>query len=153
SKSDVDGMWTWHNRAVWRESHGHNLLNIFPPKDYAETHPEFYPFLKGKRYIPKQGTWNWQPNFSAPDIVDEGVKQVEKYFQEHPDATSYSLAMNDSSGTFDQSPESLARRNGKKNSQGKEDVSDDYFLWANAVASKVLLQYPDKWFGTLAYHE
>ena len=153
SKSDVDGMWTWHNRAVWRESHGHNLLNIFPPKDYAKTHPEFYPMLNGKRYIPKQGTWNWQPNFSAPDIVDEGAKQVEKYFQEHPDATSYSLAMNDSSGTFDHSPASLARRNGKKNSQGKEDVSDDYYLWANAVASKVLLQYPDKWLGTLAYHE
>jgi len=153
SKSDVDGMWTWRNRAVWRESHGHNLLNIFPPKDYAETHPEFYPMLKGKRYIPKQGTWNWQPNFSAPGIVDEGAKQVEKYFQENPDSSSYSLAMNDSSGTFDQSPESLARRNGTKNSQGKEDVSDDYFLWANGVASKVLLQYPDKWFGTLAYHE
>ena len=153
STKDVDGMWTWHNRAVWREAHGHNLLNIFPPKDYAQTHPEFYPMLKGKRYIPKQGTWNWQPNFSAPDIVDEGAKQVEKYFQENPDASSYSLAMNDSSGTFDQSPQSLARRNGKKNSQGKEDASDDYYLWANAVASKVLLQYPDKWFGTLAYHE
>ena len=153
STKDVDGMWTWHNRAVWREEHGHNLLNIFPPKDYAQTHPEFYPMLKGKRYIPKQGTWNWQPNFSAPDIVDEGAKQVEKYFQENPDASSYSLAMNDSSGTFDQSPESLARRNGRKNSQGKEDASDDYYLWANAVASKVLLRYPDKWFGTLAYHE
>jgi hypothetical protein len=26
-------------------------------------------------------------------------------------------------------------------------------LWANAVAAKVLLKYPDKWFGTLAYRE
>lgn len=153
STKDVDGMWARRNRAVWRESHGHNLLHIFPPEKYAETHPEFYPMLKGKRYVPKQGVWDWQPNFSAPDIVDEGVKQIEKYFQEHPDAHSYSLGMNDSSGTFDQSPESLARRNGTKNSQGKEDVSDDYFLWANEVAEKVLLQYPDKWFGTLAYHE
>ncbi len=152
STKDVDGMWTWHNRAVWRESHGHNLLNIFPPKDYAQAHPEFYPMLNGKRYIPKQGTWNWQPNFSAPGLVDEGVKQVEKYFQEHPDATSYSLAMNDA-GSFDQSPQSLARRNGKKNSQNYEDVSDDYYLWANAVAAKVLLKYPDKWLGTLAYRE
>jgi hypothetical protein len=152
STKDVDGMWTWHNRAVWREAHGHNLLNIFPPKDYAQTHPDFYPMLKGKRYIPKQGTWNWQPNFSAPGIVDEGAAQVEKYFQAHPDATTYSLAMNDA-GSFDGSPQSLARRNGKKNSQNYEDISDDYYLWANAVAAKVLLQYPGKWFGTLAYRE
>jgi len=153
SASDVDWLWAQRNRAVWRESHGHNLLNIFPPKKYAKTHPEFYPVLKGKRYIPQQGTWNWQPNFSAPGLVDEGAKQVEKYFQEHPDAQSYSLGMNDSTGTFDQSPASLARRNGKRNSQDKEDVSDDYFRWANAVAAKVLLQYPDKWFGAMAYHE
>jgi len=150
SIADVDGLWTRRNRAVKRHSSQHNLLHVFPPKKYAETHPEFYPVLKGKRYIPKQGTWNWQPNFSAPGIVEEGAKQVEKYFQEHPDAASYSLSMNDS-GSFDQSPESLARRNGKRNSQNYEDVSDDYFLWANAVVEKVLLQYPDKWFGTLAY--
>ena len=147
-----NGEWAVHNRAVWRVMANHNLLNIFPPKDYAKTHPEFYAFLGGKRAIPQQGNVRWQPNFSAPDIVDEGAGQVEKYFQEHPDATSYSLAMNDAGG-FDQSPESLARRNGKKNSQKYEDVSDDYFLWANAVAQKVLLKYPGKWFGTLAYRE
>jgi hypothetical protein len=150
---DINGEWAQRNRAVWREEHGHNLLHIFPPKDYAATHPEFYPMLSGKRQIPQQGTWNWQPNFSAPGIVDEGAKQIVKYFAEHPDAPTYSIGMNDSTGTFDQSPESLARRNGRKNSQGKQDVSDDYFLWANAVATRVLQKYPGKWFGTLAYHE
>ena len=147
-----NGEWAVRNRAVWRVVANHNLLNIFPPQDYAKTHPEFYAFTGGKRVIPPQGDVRWQPNFSAPDIVNEGARQVEKYFQEHPDATSYSLAMNDASG-FDQSPASLARRNGKKNSQNFEDVSDDYFLWANDVAEKVLLQYPGKWFGTLAYRE
>lgn len=150
---DVNGEWAQRNRAVWREEHGHNLLHIFSPDKYAQTHPEFYPLVGGKRLIPKQGTWNWQPNFSAPGIVEEGAKQVEKYFDENPDAHSYSLGMNDATSVFDQSPASLARRNGRKNSQGKEDVSDDYFLWANAVAEKVLQKHPGKWFGTLAYHE
>src|SRR5690606_13052097 len=52
---------------------------------------------------------------------------------------------------FDQSPASLARRNGTTNYLGVEDVSNDYYTWANDVVSQVLLQHPGKTFGTLAY--
>lgn len=149
--STVDSEWARRNRAVSREEHGHNLLNIFPPEQFAKSHPEFYPLYNGKRYIPQPGDLRWQPNFSAPGIVDAAVSRIEKYFRENPEKPSYSLAMNDSRN-FDQSPASLARRNGRKNYMGLEDVSDDYFLWANQVAQKVLLTHPDKWFGTLAYN-
>lgn len=147
--------WVRHNRlsGIHRIEYHHNLKNLFPPSKFAKTHPEFYPMIDGKRYIPKDdGDWHWQPNFSAPGIVDAAAEQIEKYFQEHPDASSYSLGINDSPN-FDQSAASRSRRSGKKNYLGKEDISDDYFRWANAVAAKVLLKYPDKWFGTLAYNE
>jgi hypothetical protein len=143
--------WARFNRARGRIAHQHNFYALFPVSQFGATHPEFYPLLDGKRYLPKNDTDElWQINFSAPGVVDASVERVEEYFQAHPDAESYSLAPNDWS-FWDQSPASLARRSGKQNYLGFEDVSDDYFQWANAVAEKVLLKYPDKWFGTLAY--
>lgn len=145
--------WGKFNRARGRVLFSHNLFKLFPVSEFGKTHPEFYPIIDGKRYIPTDDNdeMGWQPNFSAPGIVDAAAAQIEKYFAEHPGATSYSLGMNDNQN-WDQSDDSKARRNGKKNYLGLEDVSDDYFEWANAVVEKVLLNYPDKWFGTLAYN-
>lgn len=147
------GKWGRFNRARGRVAFHHNLLHLFPPSVFAESHPEFYPMqADGTRYIPKDDVDpRWQPNLSAPGIVDVAVERIEKYFEEHPDVSSYSLGMNDSNN-WDQSDVSKAKRNGKKNFLGYEDVSDEYFAWANAVVEKVLLKYPDKYFGTLAYN-
>ncbi len=130
----------------------HNLLNLLPASEFGKTHPEFYPLLNGERLIPfEKSEIRWQPNLSAPGIVDASVKRIIEYFDENPDQQTYSLGMNDSNN-WDQSPESLARRSGKENALGYQDVSDDYFQWANEVVEKVLKKYPDKWFGTLAYN-
>jgi hypothetical protein len=149
-----NNRWGRFNRARGRIAFHHNLVELFAPSRFAETHPEFYPVLNGQRIAvkPVKGYVlpHWQPNFSALGIVDAAVEEIDAYFQTHPTIPSYSLGMNDNSG-FDQSPASLARRNGKKNFLGFEDVSDDYFEWADAVVTKVLTRYPDKWFGTLAY--
>jgi hypothetical protein len=150
--NNPEAQWARFNRARGRIAFHHNMLHLFPVSIFGKTHPEFYPIVDGKRYIPKSDSdVPWQPNLSAPGIVDAAVEQIEKYFQEHPEATSYSLGMNDSN-LWDESPASKARRSGKKNYLGLEDISDDYFTWANAVVAKVLLKYPDKWFGTLAYN-
>lgn len=161
------------NRPDGRLSYHHQLLQLLPPSKYGKTHPEFYPYIDpqnipedfvnkeaqfrdtfgGKHYIPSSDSdYRWNPNFSAPGIVDAAAEEIITYFREHPEATSYSLAMNDSNN-FDQSSGSLSRRSGKKNYLSREDISDDYFLWANAVVEKVLAVYPDKWFGVLAYNE
>lgn len=143
--------WSRFNRVHARIKMAHNLDHLFPPSKYAKTHPEFYPVLKGERYIPKDDNdYHWQPNFSAPGIVEEAVKNIKEYFRTHPNETSFSLGINDTPN-FDESPESLARDNGKQNFLGMRDVSDSYFEWANAVVTEVLKEYPDKWFGMLAY--
>lgn len=151
--NDPLGKWGRFNRARGRILFHHNMLHLFPVSIFGKTHPEFYPMqADGTRYIPKDDDDpRWQPNFSAPGIVDVAAERIEKYFQDNPTATSYSLGMNDSNN-WDESPASKARRNGKKNYLGDEDVSDDFFEFANAVVAKVLLKYPDKMFGTLAYN-
>jgi len=145
------GNWGRFNKLKGRIFFSHNLLNLFPIKQYLKTNPEFYPMVNGKRIIPLDSLdFRWQPNFSAKGIVDSASKKIIKYFDDHPSATTFSLGINDSQ-IFDESPQSLIRRNGKKNYFGVEDISNDYFKWANEVVKKVALKYPDKKFGLLAY--
>lgn len=146
--------WARFNRMRFhRLRYRHNLNRLFPVSQFGESNPEFYPVLDGERFIPpNDNNHAWQPNFSAPGIVDAAVRRIDQYFQEHPEATSYSLSTNDT-GNFDESPESLARRTGKTNRLNFEDVSNDYFPWANEVVEQVLKKHPNKWFGTYAYRE
>ncbi len=131
---------------------GSSLFKLFPPSEFKQTHPEFYPIINGKRFIPSTDDKanHWQPNFSAKGIDEVAAQKIIEFFKTHPQAISYSLGMNDAA-EFDESSQSLARRNGKVNYLGLENVSDDYFMWANAVAEKVLKVYPNKLFGVLAY--
>ncbi|NOZ19854.1 MAG: DUF4838 domain-containing protein [Planctomycetes bacterium] len=146
--------WANHNRMHGRVSFHHNLLHLFPPKEYIKSHPEFFPVHKGKRYFPppEHVHHGWQPCFSAPGIVDEAIKNINKFFDEHPDATSYSLGVNDSSGHCE-CEKCRAMDPGRKNFLGRDHLSDRYFTWANQVVEGVLKKHPGKFFGCLAYSE
>jgi hypothetical protein len=145
------GVWGRLNRTRGRISFHHNLLNLFPPHQFAKTNPEFYPTINGKRHVPiNDSDIDWQPNFSAPGIADSAAQKVINYFKENPDVASYSLAINDNRN-FDQSAQSVKRRSGRKNFLGDIDVSDEYFLWVNKVVDKVRPSFPEKKFGLLAF--
>ena len=142
---DTDlGNWGRANRLRGRILFSHNLLNLYDPKEFGKTNPEFY----YKRITPND--FRWQPDFSAKNIADTGAAKIIRFFQAHPNESSYSLGVNDSPD-FDQSPASLKRRKGTKNYLGLEDVSNDYFKWANELVQKVTRVFPDKLFGLLAY--
>jgi len=143
--------WGRFNRTRARVKFHHNLKKLFPPSRFAATHPEFFPMVNGRRLLPTDDNdFRWQPNFSAEGLVEAAVAEIDTYFANHPEEESYSLGVNDLR-FFDESPASKARRSGRMNFLGLEDVSDDYFLWANAVVAKVRQKYPDKIFGVLAY--
>lgn len=146
--------WYKYNRMGQRVEFHHNLYRLYNPEEFGGSHPHFFPMRHGVRIIPDSARdsrgWTWQPNFSAPDIAETGAKKIIEFFRKNPRVESYSLGINDSH-EFDDSPESLQRRSGAKNSLGLEDVSDDYFQWANEVVERVSSVYPGKTFGTLAY--
>lgn len=129
----------------------HNLLRLYDPAVFAETHPEFFPIINGERFIPEPGYHGWQPCFTAPGIVEAGVQRIIEYFDENPNAISYSLGINDSNAHC-QCPRCTALDPGRKNFLGLDHLSDRYFTWANAVVEGVLKVYPDKYFGCLAYN-
>ncbi len=129
----------------------HNLNRLFPPSKYAKSHPEFYPILDGKRYIPStDADTNWQPCFSADGIVEEASKNIQEYFRTHPGKHYFSLGMNDST-RFCECDRCGLGEGPKRNFLGFRNSSDSYFEWANKVVESVLKEYPDTWFGTLAY--
>lgn len=148
--------WAQFNRMHGRVSFHHSLgENIFRPETYKATHPEFFPMKDGQtRYLPADKLYHgWQPCLTAPDSVRVAVETICAYFRANPAATSFSLGTNDSSG-YCRCPACLARIAPEhKNFLGLTDYSDLYYDWCNRVIEGVLQQYPDKWFGCLAYSE
>ena len=145
--------WARRNRVHGRVSFHHNLIQLFPPEEYTETHPEFFPLQNAERFLPPTNdTHRWQPCFTAPGIVDEAVANIIRYFDQNPEVQSYSLGVNDSSGHC-QCENCVARDPGGKNFINYDHLSDRYFEWANAVVEQVLEVHPGKVFGCLAYSE
>jgi len=148
-------MQTWgrRNRLHGRVAFHHNLWRIIPPEEYGKSHPHFYPVHAGKRFVPPPGEHaHWQPCFTAKGLIEEAAKNICAYFRAHPEATSFSLGVNDSSGHCE-CPACTALDPKEPNFLGRRNVSDRYFAWSNAVVERVLKEYPDKRFGCLAYSE
>lgn len=154
-------LWARRNRMRGRIEFHHNLWRLFPPERYGKTHPEFFPILKGRRFIPQpalgktteqdeRAQISWQLCFTAKGIIGEAVKNICAYFEKNPQATSYSLGVNDGFG-YCECPECSAKNGGRTNALDLPDASVSYFAWCNAVARGVNKQYPGKVFGLLAY--
>jgi len=145
--------WARRNRMHGRAKFHHNLIRLFPPETYTKSHPEFFPLRGGERFLPPtNSTHRWQPCFTAPGIVEEGIRNIVEYFNANPDAPSYSLGVNDSSGHCE-CENCRAADPGRKNFIGRDHLSDRYFTWTNQVVEGVLKTHPDKFFGCLAYSE
>lgn len=149
----VQNKWAVDNRMHWRVDFHHNIYSLFPSSEYATSNPEFYPTRDGERKIPAEtDTTSWQPCFNVPATVDIAVEKIIRYFEENPEATSFSLGVNDTAffcdGTHD---DEYAHSTTKINSIGLPDMSDLYYGWVNEVVRQVREVYPDKWFGLLAY--
>lgn len=148
-------LWARRNRMHRTIAFQHNLLNIFSPKVYAASHPEFFPIRNGKRYLPDENVsdgWGWQPCLTADGVIEAAVDRINQYFRDHPEEQSCSLSVTDGGGHCEcESCQSLDT--GKNNFLGVRDVSDRYYEWCNQVVTRVLKTHPDKYFGCLAYYQ
>ena len=153
-RGEQQTKWARFNRMHGRVSFHHNLIRLFPPETYTKTHPEFFPMKDGKsRFLPPTNeTHGWQPCFSEPATVEEAIKNIVEFFNKNPDATSYSLGVNDGSGHC-RCPRCLEQIPEERNFLGLWDYSDLYYAWCNKVIEGVLKVHPHKWFGCLAYSE
>ncbi|MFC5407593.1 DUF4838 domain-containing protein [Cohnella soli] len=145
--------WGVRNRLrVQNPGFEHYLWWMFLPTINYEDHPDFYPHdEEGNPLIPSY-YYGWQPCFSNEATVDFAVDWIKNYFRDNPNASSISLAVSDNGGFCEALPHH-PNYTDKLNSLGLPDMSDIYYGWVNKVVERVLEQYPDKWFGLLAYQE
>lgn len=131
---------------------GHNLNNIIVPSKYGKEHPEYFPMIGGKRYIPKSdGDQGWQPCFTNPDVIRIAAESAGEFFSENPTATTFSLCINDGTN-FCECPDCQALDQPmRKANGGWNTYSDSYFHFVTEVAKIVAKTDPGKHLGCYAY--
>ena len=130
----------------------HNIGNLIDPEKYAETNPEFFPLIDGKRRIPpktENRNWrllNWEPCYSAPGLAEEVAKTLMEYFDKNPKSYSQSLSVNDA-GDICQCPSCR-----EKNSRLPYDSeSQSYYEWMAKTVNLVNEKNPDRAYGFINY--
>jgi hypothetical protein len=146
--------WSLRNRAVLsevvpRRQFQNYLHRVFPVETYGQSHPEYYPLVNGKRWLPSPGDTHWRPCESNPEVIRLTVEYARKYFDGDPNRDSFSVGMDDIANlcgcpncrAWDPRPDSYE----------KGEFSDRHYKFVNAVAREVAKTHPDRYIGTLIY--
>lgn len=146
--------WCLRNRAVQsevvpRRQFQNFLHRVFPVEKYGQSHPEYYPLIDGKRWLPPPGDIRWRPCESNPEVIRLTVEYARQWFDAHPELDSFSLGMDDISHlcgcdncrAWDPRPDSYEKR----------EFSDRHYKFVNAVAREIAKTHPDRYIGTLIY--
>jgi len=147
--------WTPFLRGIrpYRLTINHNLSRMFNSGKFAKTHPEYYPIINGKRYIPAPNVHvHWQPCLSNPGVVNESIKMICDAFAKNPELRTWSLAVTDGNGVCEcKDCQEFWPKPDRKNFSGQPDRSRYFMEFYNKVATKVAEKYPDAVLGFYAY--
>ena len=109
------------------------------PRGLFDTHPEYFPLIKGKRtggYV--------QRCLSNPDVLRIAIAGVREWITRRPDALIYSVSQNDTINFCEcDKCRAIADRYGGQ--------SGLYIWFVNQVADAIGRDHPDKLIDTLAY--
>lgn len=150
----VFDQWTIRNRLTIETKgapyfpFGHNL-QIFPASIYGKDHPEYYPYYAGERHVPWNGE-DCQPCLTNPDVIRLTVEAIQKYFADYPEASQYSICVNDSL-TFCLCPKCAALDSPYRSFHGLRSNSDSYYWFVDQVARQIAKSNPGKTLGCYAY--
>ena len=146
------GVWNLRQRIHGRYNFHHNLLNIFTPKKYWDTHPEYFPMHGTERYKPGGSEDNsWQPCMGIEGTVQVAADAAREAFRNDPSLESFSYGMNDGAG-WCECPACKAIDKPMPSWHGfSGDKSVLFYSWLNRIAENLEEDYPDKKLGCLAY--
>ena len=139
----------------YRIKYHHNLFKMFPPAKYAAKHPDFYPVIEGKRYIPKPPRLgvHWQPCMTNPEVIGEAVKMICDAFAADPNLRAWSLCQTDGDGYCEcENCRKFYPVNDVPHRFGSKDRSLLYLQFCNKIAEQVAKKYPDAKLSLYAYN-
>jgi len=132
--------WMGDDGGTQRFEYHHNMWRIFDPAQFGETHPEYYPVLRGERFIPSPTVRNgWQPTYSEPACVQRAIEYADEAFSARPELMSISLTLNDGGGWSELDEQAAG---------GKQAA---YWRFVNQVAAAVKQRWPGKFVAFLSY--
>ncbi len=146
------GRWNERNQLAPQGQHfSHNLSRIFPVELF-DRHPEFFPWIGGRRWRPSTtGPVNWNPDLGEEAVADHAAQAARTFFRDNPEAWSFALGTNDGL-RYGESPATLAWVYPPRFFRGRPDYSDLVFNFMNRVAERVAPEHPDRHLGALAYY-
>lgn len=118
----------------------HSFYELLPPDKYFAEHPEYYSLIDGKRRRERG-----QLCLTNPEVLRIATSQVEKWIEDRPDTTIFSVSQNDYEGWCECDK---CRR--EEEEEGGEH-SGPVLRFVNAVAQEIGKRHPDKLIDTLAY--
>ncbi len=146
----VDKEWGEFNQLTPRLNFSHNLGRIVP-RELFDEQPELFPLIDEKRWRPKPGRVNWNPDLGEPATAELAVLAADEYFKENPGAVSFALGVNDGL-RFGESPATLEWIDPVRWFRNRPDYSDLVFQFMNGVAQRLEPSWSDKHVGALAYY-
>lgn len=117
----------------------HTFNDLIDPKDYFETHPEYFSEINGVRK-----NHPTQLCLTNPDVLDLAKKQVRRWLSEHPNVSIVSVSQNDW-GHF------CTCENCRALDEREGSHMGTVLTFVNAIADDIREDYPDVAIDTLAY--
>ncbi len=137
-------------RGPFAAGFSHWLYALLPPSKFADSAPEIYPIINGERVRPTSDRQPaWQPCTGNPRTVEIAIQEIRRYFDEHPNAHSYSVSINDNNRWCE--CELCTALDVPHEFRGRQCYSDRYYTFVNAVARGVRETHPDRFIGCFAY--
>jgi len=119
-------------------AHAHSRL--FPPSEYYQEHPDFYPIIGGKRWNQETGG-DWQLCTSNSEVIRLTIEKARRFFDEDPQQVMFSLSNNDCGGFCE--CEACAATGSNPGAR--------MLAFANAVARGLCQTHPESYVIFLAY--
>jgi hypothetical protein len=133
----------------------HGLFELIDVKEYGTTHPDWFPLIDGKRFVPPLNDYghDWQPCMSNPQVTAEIARKIIETFDQYPEQETFSIAVTDGGGFCECD---ACRQMDGVESQTNPGYSNRYsrrvVLFSNRIAQLVAKKYPDRLLSIYAYH-
>jgi hypothetical protein len=127
-----------------RFQYHHNAFQIYSPQAFGASHPEYFPTVRGKRYIPTAAVRSgWQPVYSDPAAAKRAIEYADERFSANPDLKSVSLTPNDGGTWAEQDVQKAAERG--------VHPREIFYEHVNEVARGIRAKWPDRYVAVLSY--
>lgn len=148
--SAAEAAWSRFNHLTSSLSFSHNLANIVRREDY-DAHPEWFPWVDGRRMRPDRAVYYWNPDLGSEAVVHQAAAMARAWFTTQPDQVSFALGVNDGL-VFGESPEVLPLITPPTYFRTRPNYSDLIYRFTNRVAEAIAPDFPDRHIGALAYY-